>query len=175
VDENDPRPTEESLADEARAGDAATTDEPTTAADEAAPDAATTDEPVTDEPVTDEPATDESAGEVVPAATGFAGRHPVLVYTLLRLGILVAVAGVLYLLGARGLILLVFAFLVSGLISMVALKRPREGAAYGITTTVRKVNDRIDAAARAEDDDDIDELMGEVTPDRQSPTPPPTS
>jgi hypothetical protein len=163
VDQNDPRPTEESVADEARADDTATTDEPAAAESEA------------DESVTEEPATDESAGEAAPATAGFAGRHPVLVYTLLRLGILVAVAGVLYLLGARGLILLVFAFLVSGLISMVALKRPREGAAYGITTTVRKVNDRIDAAARAEDDDDIDELMDEVTPDRQSPTPPPTS
>jgi hypothetical protein len=79
---------------------------------------------------------------------------------------------VLYLLGARGLILLVFAFLVSGLISMVALSRPREGAAYGITSTVRKVNERIDAASRAEDVDDIDEVMDEVSPDQRRADPP---
>jgi hypothetical protein len=162
VDENDPRPTDDLVTDAARGDDAATTDESAAVESEA------------DESAPDDAASEEAPGAEVSAA-GFAGRHPVLVYTLLRLGILVAVAGVLYLLGARGLILLVFAFLVSGLISMVALKRPREGAAYGITTTVRKVNDRIDAAARAEDDDDIDELMDEVTPDRQSPTPPPTS
>jgi hypothetical protein len=99
----------------------------------------------------------------------------VLVYTGLRLAILVAVGGVLYLLGARGLLLLVFAFLISGLIAMVALRRPREGAAYGITSSVRKVNERIDAASRAEDDDDIDEVMGSVSPDRSTPPAPPTA
>jgi hypothetical protein len=104
-----------------------------------------------------------------------AGGHPVLVYTGLRLAILVAVGGVLYLLGARGLLLLVFAFLISGLIAMVALRRPREGAAYGITSSVRKVNERIDAASRAEDDDDIDEVMGSVAPDRSTPPTPPTA
>jgi hypothetical protein len=103
------------------------------------------------------------------------GGHPVLVYTGLRLAILVAVGGVLYLLGARGLLLLVFAFLISGLIAMVALRRPREGAAYGITSSVRKVNERIDAASRAEDDDDIDEVMGSVAPDRSTPPTPPTA
>jgi len=111
----------------------------------------------------DATAPDATAPDAEPAAAP-AGSHPVLVYTGLRLAILVAVGAVLYLLGARGLLLLVFAFLISGLIAMVALRRPREGAVQGITTSVRKVNDRIDAASRAEDDDDIDELMGETAP-----------
>jgi hypothetical protein len=54
----------------------------------------------------------------------------------------------------------------------VALSRPREGAAYGITSTVRKVNARIDAASRAEDVDDIDEVMDEVAPDQRRADPP---
>jgi hypothetical protein len=101
-------------------------------------------------------AVEESAAEDA-AAVGAApvpavGRHPVLRYTLARLAILLAVAAVLYVLGARGLLLLVFAFLISGLIAMVALNRTREGAAYGITSALRNANAKIDAGSRAEDD-----------------------
>ena len=59
----------------------------------------------------------------------------------------------LYLVGLRDLWLLVFAFLVSGAIAMVALDRTREGAAYGITSAVRGLNERIETSKRAEDDD----------------------
>ncbi len=80
------------------------------------------------------------------------GGHPVLVYTLLRLLILGLTTGVLYLLGLRQpLILLVFAFLISGVISIFALNRRREVAAVEVVTAVQKVNQRIDSSAASED------------------------
>lgn len=82
------------------------------------------------------------------------GRHPVLVYTGLRIAVLAAVGGVLYLVGLRGIYLILFAFLVSGVISAFVLSRIRESAAYGITSVVRGIGDRIDASTRAEDVDD---------------------
>lgn len=80
------------------------------------------------------------------------GSHPVLRYTLLRFGLLLAVGAVLWVLQVRGVWLLLFAFLISGAIAMVALNRTREGAAYGITSAVRGINDRIEASKTAEDD-----------------------
>ena len=85
--------------------------------------------------------------------------HAVLRYTALRLAILVAVGAVLYLIGLRDYLLLIFAFLISGLIAMVTLNRTREGAAFGIISAVRGFNARIDAGSRSEDADvapDID-------------------
>jgi hypothetical protein len=81
--------------------------------------------------------------------------HPVVVYTALRLLVLLAVGAVLFLVGLRDVWLLVFAFLISGFISMVALSRRREGAAWGITSAVKNLNQRIDAGARAEDDEEF--------------------
>lgn len=98
----------------------------------------------------EESAAEDAAG-IGAAPVPAVGSHPVLRYTLARLAILAVVAGVLYVLGARGLLLLVFAFLVSGLIAMVALNRTREGAAYGITSAIRSANAKIDAGSRAED------------------------
>lgn len=108
-------------------------------------------------------ATDD--GAAADASTSF-GRHPVVLYTLKRILLLLVVGGVLFLVGVRGIWLILFAFLISGFIAMVALKDSREGAAYGITHAVQKVNDRIDASSRAEDyddlDDDLDDDMNEA-------------
>jgi hypothetical protein len=89
------------------------------------------------------------------------------------------VGGVLYIVarlsgldltGAGGLLLLVFAFLISGVISAFALNRPREGAAAGLTTAISRVNAKIDASSRAEDapDDDLAqyEAVKDVEPGR---------
>ena len=94
------------------------------------------------------------------------GRHPVLVYTLKRSALLVVVGAVLYLLGLRGAWLIVVAFLISGVIAMVALKDSREGASYGITGAVQRANHRIEESARAEDIADIDDDLGPTEPDR---------
>lgn len=93
----------------------------------------------------------EDAAAVGAAPVPAVGSHPVLRYSLARLAILAVVAAALYLVGARGLLLLVFAFLISGFIAMVALKGTREGAAYGITSAIRSANAKIDAGSAAED------------------------
>ncbi len=80
------------------------------------------------------------------------GAHPVLVYSLLRLLILAITVGVLWLLGLRQpLLLLLFAFLISGVVSVFALDRRREVAAVEVVTAVQKVNQRIDSSSAAED------------------------
>ncbi|MGE0817074.1 MAG: DUF4229 domain-containing protein [Candidatus Nanopelagicales bacterium] len=109
-----------------------------------------------------------SQDETAPAVDAPAerGGHPVLVYTALRFLLLAVTAGVLYLLGLRNiLLLLVFAFLISGVISVFALNRRREVAAVEVVSAVQKVNARIDESARAEDvpDDDLD-ASGTPTP-----------
>mgnify|MGYP003415036807 FL=1 len=85
-------------------------------------------------------------------AGGVTAGRAFFVYTGLRLLLLLAVGGLLYLTGARGLLLLVLAFLVSGALSLVWLDRPRSSMSQGFGRVVGKVNDRIDAAAAAEDD-----------------------
>lgn len=72
-------------------------------------------------------------------------------YTLLRFLLLAVVGGVLYLVGARGILLLVGAFLLSGLLSLVLLDRQRSETAAGLDRAVTRVNKRIDDAAAAED------------------------
>mgnify|MGYP006883736220 CR=1 FL=1 len=62
-------------------------------------------------------------------------------------------------------------FEIAGVIAMVALKGSREGAAYGITHAVKKVNDRIDESSRAEDDDDLDDDLAEPGAAASEPTP----
>ena len=93
------------------------------------------------------------------------GAHPVLVYTLKRIALLVLVGAVLYLVGLRDIWLILFAFLISGVVSAVVLSRSREGAAYGITSAITRVNARIDESARAEDYDDLDDVAPADDPD----------
>ena len=95
------------------------------------------------------------AVDAPPVGAGAVARqHPVFVYTMLRIAMLVAVGGVLYLVGVRGVWLILFAFLISGVVSAVALRTPREGAVLGFTSAYRGINARIDASSRAEDHDD---------------------
>jgi Protein of unknown function (DUF4229) len=78
------------------------------------------------------------------------------VYSGLRLVLLLAVGGLLYLTGARGFLLILLAFLVSGALSLVWLDRPRATMSAGFGRVMGRMNDRIDAAAAAEDD--VDEV-----------------
>ncbi|GAA0852339.1 DUF4229 domain-containing protein [Streptosporangium amethystogenes subsp. fukuiense] len=60
--------------------------------------------------------------------------HPVIVYTASRVGLLAVSLGVLYILGLRQpLILLVTAFLVSGVASYVLLSKQRDAVSERIT------------------------------------------
>jgi hypothetical protein len=85
--------------------------------------------------------------EVVPQ------RHSVLVYTLSRLAVFAVVVGLLALLGLRSYLLVVVALLVSGAVSLVLLNRQRDAMSSAVAGTFRRINDRIDASARAEDDE----------------------
>jgi Protein of unknown function (DUF4229) len=123
-------------------------------------------DPVRDPAATPEPMPEqgpESAPEPEPASSevgqpGPPDGHPVVVYTLLRFLLVALVGGVLYLAGVRGIWLILFAFLISGVISVVALNRRREVAAVGVTTAIQRVNARIDAGSRAEDEPADDDL-----------------
>ncbi len=74
-------------------------------------------------------------------------------YSLLRLALLAATAGVFYLVGLRDWILLFAAFLVSGIISIFVLNRARDEVSTSLTTRQRLINERMEAAS-AEDEPD---------------------
>ena len=90
------------------------------------------------------------------AFSSFVDRHPVLVYTVARLALFAAVLAPLYLLGMRGFLLLVLAVVLSGVLSLVLLNRVRAGFSSVVSGYFSRVNQRIDAATRAEDVDDVD-------------------
>jgi len=116
-----------------------------------------------DAPDMDARAVDASMVDAPEVGSGsLARQHPVVVYSLLRIAMLVAVGAVLYLLQARGVWLILFAFLISGVLSAFLLRNPREGAVLGFRSAYQGINARIDQSTRSEDvaadlDDDLDE------------------
>jgi TctA family transporter len=82
-----------------------------------------------------------------------------LTYTSARFVLLVVSALVLYLAGARGLLLLVLAFLVSGIASFVLLSRQRDVMSGALMTRLKNraprsgFRTRLEEGARAEDED----------------------
>ncbi len=93
--------------------------------------------------------------EPPPAPQARAGRaHPFLLYNLARLTVFAIVLGVCYLLGFRGLPLLLVSLLVSGAISFVVLRRLADSAGASFVGAWRRMNTRIDERSRSEDDQD---------------------
>jgi hypothetical protein len=76
-----------------------------------------------------------------------------LTYTSARMLLLVAALGVFYLIGARGLLLLVLAAFASGLASFVLLSRQRDAMSGALVARVREFRHRVDEGSRAEDQD----------------------
>jgi hypothetical protein len=77
-------------------------------------------------------------------------------YTSARILLFVGATGLLYLAGARGLLLLGLALLVSGIASYVLLSRQRDAMSGAIASRLqglRGLGRRLDAGTRAEDDD----------------------
>jgi Zn-dependent protease with chaperone function len=74
-------------------------------------------------------------------------------YTTARILLFVVVLGVLYLVGARGLPLLGFAVLISGLASYFVLSRHRDRMAGAIGSKLTDFRERLDEGTRSEDDD----------------------
>ncbi len=76
-----------------------------------------------------------------------------LVYSGLRLLVLLAVGGLAFAVGLRGWVLLVVAFVGSGALSIFVLSNPRNKLGADVGGVFHRINDRIDAATRAEDQD----------------------
>jgi cell division protein FtsW (lipid II flippase) len=76
-----------------------------------------------------------------------------LFYTVLRLALFAVVFGVLYVAGARSILLLALAILISGVLSYFVLNSQRAAMSGAISRRVTGFRDRLDAGTRAEDDD----------------------
>jgi len=74
-------------------------------------------------------------------------------YTVLRLGLFVVVFLVLYLAGARSILLLAGSILISGLISYFVLNAQRSAMSGAITKRLTSFRERLDAGTRSEDQD----------------------
>ena len=75
-----------------------------------------------------------------------------LAYTAVRFVLFAVAVGLIYLAGARGLLLIALALLVSGAASYVLLSRMRDTMASSINRRIESVRSRIDEGSRAEDD-----------------------
>jgi hypothetical protein len=73
-------------------------------------------------------------------------------YTSARILLFLAALGLLYLAGARRLLLVALALVISGLASFVVLSRQRDMMSGAIISRLRNVRERLDEGARAEDD-----------------------
>jgi hypothetical protein len=74
-------------------------------------------------------------------------------YTLARILLFVVTLGLLYLVGARGLLLVALALVISGIISFVVLSRQRDAMSGAIASRIGGFRERLDQGTRAEDDD----------------------
>ena len=73
-------------------------------------------------------------------------------YTTARILLFVAAVGLIYLAGARGLLLLALALVVSGAASYILLSRQRDAMSGALMSRIRTLRARIDEGAKAEDD-----------------------
>jgi hypothetical protein len=73
-------------------------------------------------------------------------------YTAARILLFAVALGLIYLAGARGLLLWALALIVSGAASYILLSRMRDNMAGSITRRIDSVRSRIDQGASVEDD-----------------------
>lgn len=74
-------------------------------------------------------------------------------YSAARFLLFAAAFGLVYLAGARGLLLFGLALVISGIISFVVLSRLRDAMSGAITSRISSFRERLDEGSRAEDDD----------------------
>ncbi len=77
----------------------------------------------------------------------------VLKYTAARLALFAATAGVLFLVGARGFLLLALSILISGIVSFVLLSRQRDAVSASVTERASRMRENLAEAAAREDVD----------------------
>jgi hypothetical protein len=75
-------------------------------------------------------------------------------YSSARILLFVLAVGLLYLAGARGLLLFGLALVISGIISFVMLSRLRDAMSGAITSRAGRFRQRLDEGSRAEDEND---------------------
>ena len=85
-------------------------------------------------------------------------------YSLGRLVLFVAVLELMYLAGARGLLQVGLALLISGIISFVVLSPLRDAMSGSITSRISSFRERLDEGSRAEDDDGRDDAASVTEP-----------
>ena len=73
-------------------------------------------------------------------------------YSLARFLLFAAAFGLVYLAGARGLLLFGLALVISGIISFVVLTRLRDAMSGAITSRISSFRERLDEGSQAEDD-----------------------
>jgi Protein of unknown function (DUF4229) len=76
-----------------------------------------------------------------------------LAYTAARILLFVVVLGLLYLVGARGLLLAGLGVLISGIISFIVLSPQRDAMSGAISSRISHFRHRLDEGTRAEDQD----------------------
>jgi hypothetical protein len=74
-------------------------------------------------------------------------------YTTARILLFAAALGILYLVGARGLLLVALALVVSGIISLVLLSRQRDAMSGAITSRLGTFRHRLHEDSSREDND----------------------
>jgi uncharacterized oligopeptide transporter (OPT) family protein len=74
-----------------------------------------------------------------------------LLYTLARLALLVLFIGLGYLVGLRGVVLILVGFVVSAIASLFLLDSLRDQVSTGVVKVKKTIDSRIDAATAAED------------------------
>lgn len=79
--------------------------------------------------------------------------RPVIVYSLSRLALFAATAGVLYVVGARGFLLLALSILISGVVSFVLLSRQRDAVSSSVTERAGRIRENLAEGAAREDVD----------------------
>jgi cell division protein FtsW (lipid II flippase) len=76
-----------------------------------------------------------------------------LAYTTARILIFVISMVLLYLAGARGLLMIALALVISGILSFVLLSRQRDAMSGALTSRIGSFRSRLADGTRAEDDD----------------------
>ncbi|GAA4620940.1 hypothetical protein GCM10023196_006880 [Actinoallomurus vinaceus] len=99
----------------------------------------------------------------------------VFLYTLARLALFGATAGVLFLAGARGFLLLALAVLISGIVSFVLLSRQRDAISSSVTRRAARMRQSLAEGAAREDVDEEDTASSAQQPGRADDDPEPVA
>lgn len=87
---------------------------------------------------------DDRSEESTDQAPVTGSRHPILLYTLARTGLLVASLGVVYLVGARGILWIIIGFVISALLSYLLLGKLRDQISAGVGGHFDKLNEQVE-------------------------------